>query len=371
MKIAAFALLLSGVFTTTMAPFASAEAGGSYAPGQYQGYWSAYGGASNYLPNQRVGQSQTASGWSASGMPPNYRFRPLSGKRQPAWRAGMNPVWRQQPTVAYHPAAQTRPAGYARSPQMRSPQNYRFRPISQSGQQPELSPPQVAYRPTNINIPAHYVYRPLNPVKKVQRHSYPRNYPPTYRPAPAYGFTPYMPMRSAPAFPYHATPKARSLPGPRYAYGRQPYPDFRFRPTDRAYGPPVYPAASYSLNRVPGYAPRWADRPKFRPSPRFQPPIPAYVDPFYAHSPGYAYPAMANTWPRERWGRYRPSYPQPNPSWQGTPDTSNGIANSRVDWYDGRADGEGAWYKLTQQQDWPRVSHNWIEENYHYPRPSE
>jgi hypothetical protein len=27
-----------------------------------------------------------------------------------------------------------------------------------------------------------------------------------------------------------------------------------------------------------------------------------------------------------------------------------------VDWYDGMGDGEGAWYKLTGQQAWPRVS---------------
>jgi hypothetical protein len=27
-----------------------------------------------------------------------------------------------------------------------------------------------------------------------------------------------------------------------------------------------------------------------------------------------------------------------------------------VDWYDGMADGEGAWYQLTGQQAWPRVS---------------
>jgi hypothetical protein len=27
-----------------------------------------------------------------------------------------------------------------------------------------------------------------------------------------------------------------------------------------------------------------------------------------------------------------------------------------VDWYDGQADGEGAWYKLAGQGEWPRVS---------------
>lgn len=377
MKIAAFALLLSGVITTTMVPFASATAGGNYAPGQNQGYWPAYGGTSSYkpsryAPNQRVGQGQMGQGWPASGTPSNYRFRPWSGKTQPAWRAPANPAWRQPPVAMNHPAAQISPARYAHSPQMQTPNRYRFRPLPQGGQQPHFAAPEVAYRPSNIKIPDHYVYRPLNPVKKVQRHPSPYHYTPTYSPAPAYGFAPPAPMRFSAPVPNRSVPMARSLPGPRYAYGGQPYPDFRFRPTSRAYGPPGYPVAGSNMNRAPRYAARWPERPRFRPAPRFRPTAPVYADPFYGYPPGYAHPAMAYNWPSERWGRYRPSYPQPNPSsWQAAPDTYDDIADRRVDWYDGRADGEGAWYKLTQQQDWPRVSHNWREESNHYSRPSE
>ncbi|MET0089898.1 MAG: hypothetical protein ABW068_07730 [Candidatus Thiodiazotropha sp.] len=30
-----------------------------------------------------------------------------------------------------------------------------------------------------------------------------------------------------------------------------------------------------------------------------------------------------------------------------------------VDWYDGRSDGEGAWYKLVESKEWPRVTQHW------------
>ncbi|MES9968725.1 MAG: hypothetical protein ABW092_01745 [Candidatus Thiodiazotropha sp.] len=227
------------------------------------------------------------------------------------------------------------------------------------------APARWTYRPAQIEIPNHYVYRPLK--VKPTRHTADRQRvrPPTepviepygvkqWDPMP-YGYHPMgtpMPYSALPSYdPYLYTPRDNRYtayrPSERYYYGN--------RHSSRYPSPRVYSSPRYT-----GYMPinRHRYRPITRPvTGRYPYPVrPAWI----ASSP---YPAPNDPWRSPAW-----SYPNTmTPAWQpamGMPYPGMqqamrhpGMANPYgINWYDGRGDGEGAWYKLAGQQEWPRVS---------------
>jgi hypothetical protein len=109
---------------------------------------------------------------------------------------------------------------------------------------------------------------------------------------------------------------------PRYM-GQTLYGRHRFRPLNRP---------GWSGYRDPRESVRYATNPY--PVPNYQQNGSGWV-PYNPVMPGRQ-PYMAMHYP----GMHRPSMPN----------------RYGVDWYDGMGDGEGAWYKLAGQQEWPRVS---------------
>jgi hypothetical protein len=359
MKIAAFALLLSGVLTATLAPIATVSAGDWNQPGRPARGWSTGNISSNDQIRQSVVRTSEVSGWSTS-LPAQYHFRPWSAERQSAGYPQPAPLQRQAAMVNHSPVWSRRPlnTGFTRIP---SP-HYRFRPLPAGEPHPPVAPQAVTYRTTNISIPNHYVYRPLNPVKKIQTRPATPKWPPRYSQAlpaaPRYGY-PYRPMMMAPsALDRHAmTPpalrSAQQRPNPRYVYGGNYFSGLRYRPDNRGYTSARYDWPGYGLAREPGNGfSRGPGHLRFRPVPGF-PALPAY-----AYAPGVLPPTMAYR-PAMARQDYRPHKPYHYPDRRGMSDASAATYNDRINWYDGRTDGDGAWYKLTEQREWPRVSQNW------------
>ncbi|MCG8488996.1 MAG: hypothetical protein MI756_16100 [Chromatiales bacterium] len=344
MKIAAFALLLSGVFTTTMIPTAELKAEGGYGAGKSPWQIPASNNATGYGQNWYQGQPNYAGNRFAA-RPSAYRFRPWSGERQPT-------------------PQKARPSYSAFNPMQQPHQGYRFRPMKQTQATPPaaVASPAVAYRPANITIPDHYVYRPLNPVKKAKPSVYANNTSRAYPHFPRYGYGAYRPMPARPtAHPVNPGVIDRPLPTPRYVYGSGLHSGHKFRPDHRVYAPTAYGRPMPTMNPMPGYAyNRWPQPLRFRPAPQFRVPQPAY-----AYLPPNRYPGMVHHYPAggTPWGRYAAPMAQHYPNWQTQPERHAGSDSKRVNWYDGRSDGEGAWYKLTQQQNWPQVSQNWTGQN--------
>ncbi|MCG7899000.1 MAG: hypothetical protein JAY85_11135 [Candidatus Thiodiazotropha weberae] len=346
MKIAAFALLLSGVFTATMIPTAELKAEGGYGAAKYPFQMPAGNGSPGYGQNWQQGQPNYA-GYRFPARASAYRFRPWSGERQ-------RTVQRAAPRYAAYNQMQ------------QSHQGYRFRPMKPVQASPQaVATPAVAYRPANITIPDNYVYRPLSPVKKAKPSSYADNSPRVYPQMPRYGYGAYQPlpvMQSA----YQGNHRMINRPSPtsRYVYGNGRYSGHKFRPDHRVYAPAAYGGYGrpmMPMNRMPGYVNRgWPQPLRFRPAPQLRMPQPAY-----AYLPPNRYPGMVQHYPAgvAPWGRYAAPMPQAYPSWQMHPERHAGRDHKRVDWYDGHSDGEGAWYKLTQQQNWPQVSQNWAGQN--------
>lgn len=230
---------------------------------------------------------------------------------------------------------------------------YRFRPWQEGGNLQR--PARMRYLPP-VTIADHYRFRPLNPVKRRPPESWQAyRQPPTPPMPPAWGrpvyggFAPAMPGTRwsgrplyagyAPGGPaWHGEAVARPVPRreirrpiapPRFT--QQPYPGWRFRPL--APGPAVPPGRYVRFN------PRERGTPPFpygAPGPLWYagrvPPMPA----------GWNYRAPVQT-------AYRPLR---------APLRANRYG---VDWYDGRGDGEGAWYRLAAEP-WPAVSQRWREQ---------
>ncbi|MCG7945884.1 MAG: hypothetical protein N0E59_08670 [Candidatus Thiodiazotropha taylori] len=346
MKIAAFALLLSGVFTATMIPTAELKAEGGYGAAKYPWQSAAVNGVPGYGANWQHRQPNSVGNRFTSS-PSAYRFRPWSGER-PRTAQGAAPHY-----TAYNQMQQ-------------SHQGYRFRPMKPAQAPRQVAAtPAVAYRPANITIPDHYVYRPLNPVKKANPRSYANNTPRVYPQMPRYGYGAYQPVPAMQPV-YRADPRMIQRPSPaaRYVYGNGRYSGHKFRPDHRGYAPVAY--GNYrrppmQMNRMPGYA--YSRRPepfRFRPAPQLRMPQPAY-----AYLPANRYPGMVQPYQAgvAPWGRYAAPMPYAYPNWRMPAERYAGTDNKRVNWYDGHSDGEGAWYKLTQQQSWPQVSQNWSGEN--------
>lgn len=240
---------------------------------------------------------------------------------------------------------------------------YRFRPWD--NQQPSQTPARRTYRPVQFDIPNHYVYRPLNPVKYKQprvRH-WAWSAPPQ-----SYGYLPPEPARYRP-YPYPPQRMAPPPPASRYVYGG------RLRPAPIHYpahpmGPNIGAPAAWSAP-MPRYTRNMDfNRPRFRPQAQPRPVGYRLSNQGRSGIARYSYPvrsghpAMAYQWRYPERGHLS-THPRPH-----IPQPVMGIATRRaatpnrygVDWYDGRSDGDGAWYKLAEQKAWPQVSQHWPAE---------
>lgn len=219
---------------------------------------------------------------------------------------------------------------------------YRFRPMQDQPRPQVFTQPR--YLPLQVPIADHYVFRPLNPVTK-----------PAAYPRLAYQ-RPVMPQTLPAWRPQDRfIREARAMqpdPRGRYVYGGYPLARPAWRQTWSGRGMPARgygenPAARHFVQRMPvdyRYRPltgmpadrSWAgDRfvPRMR---RDMPPAPGY---YAAQYPAYGQPplpppAWTMGYPPPMRTVYRPETAPPMPKRYGT------------DWYDGRGDGDGAWYKL-------------------------
>ena len=256
---------------------------------------------------------------------------------QPAWRptapstTARAPQWHAQAPVSYPVERMVQaPGPYAHT-------GYRFRPYQQPAK-PQTAP---RYRPVQVQIPDRYVFRPLNPVAS------PAPQRPSAIPAPV--TAPY----SAPAtgyLPGHAAyypPRQRSV---------SPYQAYRYAPSHRSgwvagYPQPRRMAAYPTYPSFPvAYAPGFSPMPQFRPRPGPEMARPAQSSrPFSArrhfHQQRYV-PGPAYAWRQgaPRYARYQAPYAYGPQSAYAPPVRSNRYG---MNWYDGRGDGEGAWYSLT------------------------
>ncbi len=217
-----------------------------------------------------------------------------------------------------------------------APQRYRFRPQDEA---PVASGNGVyRYHALPMQIPDHYVYRPLNPVAKASR----------VRPAPMpdyayrtgyegwnrYAAQPYR-LLPPPPWPYQPamagpwpTPEqavVTSAPAPWWTPPAPGYPPaYVFNGYRPSPSPNPYPVAGRQAMPPPAYNKRYARR--------WSPPSPP---PGYTHwqrpTPPMPYPARAG-WERTA------QLPAPPPV---------RVNRYGTDWYDGQGDGEGAWYRLT------------------------
>ncbi len=233
-----------------------------------------------------------------------------------------------------------------------SAQGYRFRPLPPARQN-RLDRP-VRYRPLQVQIPDRYVFRPLNPVARTapapasQRPAW--SYPPVAYSMGRNGYSPYVAVPPGSWYPnVYSVPAYAASPWggmpPAYGQPMRRMPNQYFRPPvyaqDMKTAPrfrPVQPQRRDYTNRR-GYGQRYArQHPAWR-RPAIAP-APYWADqrrsPFYAYSP---YGLDQRT-------AQRPPIPSARLNRYGT------------DWYDGRGDGEGAWYRLAVEAA-PAVSQSW------------
>lgn len=279
-----------------------------------------------------------------------YRFRPWEGRKSGFDQsrravASTQPSWRPANPVLF--------TGYpGQSPDSR----YRFRPMEV---REEINPPpRWTYRPAQIEIPNHYVYRPIKAKRASNSVDHRRLAAPVPPAIEGYGYTAPRPGMIAPG-----SPPIRYLPN-RYLPGYNPAWQARWNPGYQGYRADI---AGYPAQRRVA-APRYtANMPvsRYRFRPLNQPGPQAYPYPGerarYAANPYFATPGQARymsgqpyPYPWYRYGmppRVPPTPAMARAGWRPLMPNPYG-----VDWYDGQADGEGAWYKLAEQQQWPRVS---------------
>jgi hypothetical protein len=350
MKLSAFAFLITGLAVGLLLPGQASSAQGVAPAAPGGGTW---GYNPPVMPTMGSRYNPVAS---------DYRFRPLPESEAERVRQHAQSYVRT-PSVTPWGGYAGVPSVPRQAPRV-SPQ-YHFRPMAP---QPQNVLPQrqgYVYRPMQIEIPGQYVYRPLNPVKQAPRPSY---RPPLPSVLPRYAGRPMVPGGYMyPGYPaYSPLPPMglRARPQSRYVYGN-PYWGPRFRPQpagdryvahySRPYqGPtPRYASRNRGMRPLPGYPQRYVWRPRGEPRPSRG----------YGPQPGYPgrYTAMQE---RPVWA------PQGLPQAAAAPVMPNsgaaprGMVQNRygVDWYDGHSDGDGAWYKLVENNEWPRVTQHWTGE---------
>ncbi len=355
MKFTAFAFLITGLTTGLLLP-GQASADPGYAtpdPSRYGAGWGQYAPA---VP-------RTTGAWQAPAGP-GYRFRPWTERESELIRQRSAPYPMQPVSMPWGAPPRGNPSAAAIG--RWAPPEYRFRPMDP--QQPNPAGPKqtgYVYRPMQIEIPGQYVYRPLNPVKKAPCPEY---RPPMPAPIPRYVGSPMIPPAGYAfgGFPTYPQPPMglRAQPQSRYVYAN-PYNRPRFRPqppSDRyvAHYPGVnrMPAPGY-VYREPrsrpyrGYPSQYAWRPEDR-EPGFDRRLSTRSGPYSAfRGPVDLWMRRGPAWGSQGLGQAAPP-PRMPPN---RPDGRDMVQNRYgVDWYDGRSDGEGAWYKLVESKEWPRVT---------------
>ncbi len=392
MRNTTYALLISGLFSVMLMPSSFAMEGVANpaasqwrplpAPGTQMIEW----GKNTRQSQQKLRHDRWAGGDNYPQHGRNaYRFRPWKGQRnrlsaqkipetsapytRPANGSLATPMprngyqWPQR--VATPDQAYWRPSTHAASsgyPGHGANNRYRFRPLDH--QSLRGAPARWTYRPAQIEIPNHYVYRPLkvNP----GRHSTPRQRvrmpaTPVVQPYGVKQWDPmrygYNPMRTS--MPYFAPPSHDPYRQVR-SYNRYA----AFRPSDRYYAnrhDNGYPSPrGYSSPRYTGYTPfgRHRFRPMNRPASGRHPypGQPAWLAANPYSAPNYSWRPSARSYPYGMAPAWQPQTGMPYPGMQQAMHRPSMPNPYGVNWYDGRADGEGAWYKLARQQEWPRVS---------------
>jgi hypothetical protein len=320
----------------------------------------------------------------------SYRFRPWSDGHAQVYRPATDkpatgPSAHDRALTAYqapsavplpqpptHSLASTPVVNSGGSPGYGLHNPHGFRPMDQQPRRGTSN--QWTYRPAQLNIPNHYVYRPLRPQNTRYRGDRQHN----RRVAPMPGVNNVAFRAQDPV--YHGYQSSRlpmmpyrtaSYPRPHYYSGPYHYPD--------PYQYPI-PYNRFAANRTADgnssqgerigkqrawsrWIPRYTgqvryNRYRFRPLDR-----PQWGRYSYPKQPDIntAYPYPVSDY--QRIERNRNHYNTIKQAWPPSmvlhyPGMQNPAAPNRhgVDWYDGMGDGEGAWYKLTAQQAWPRVS---------------
>lgn len=240
-------------------------------------------------------------------------------------------------------------------PDMRA-SGYRFRPWAPT-QQARIERP-VRYQPLPMKIPDRYVFRPLNPVARpakpmpVQPPPMPAQPQPPGYPALAYpwtggGYYPYAysPNRLWPYYPH----RARSYTTEPWAGAVTAYRQPERFPARHAYPP----ASAQGANRMPRFRP-WSypgwERAHNRP----------YVPRYALQRPIRRYPSPVPPWGFDSAAAMTP-YPGHNAAErtaQRPPIPPSRVNRYGTDWYDGRGDDDGAWYRLAMEKA-PTVSQSW------------
>jgi hypothetical protein len=291
MRIKTYALVISGIFAAILTSLSCAMESG----------------AAKWRPLQ--GQDTQQANWND--------FSHLSVQNV---RPGLDP-WREGKRYA----------------QLRS-QSYRFRPM-------EREPRGTAslkgiYRPAQFEIPNHYVYRPLQVKRNRNLVDQQRLRRPTGRGMHVYGYTPS-------PIPYSglAVPSSESFRYPD-RYRR----DYAERLADRDFGQPI---ASRYPNSQGDPSPRYSGQVPFDEL-RFRPLKRSKWDGYHGRSDRYAADPGSvpnyQSWPPD-WGcqygmqsGWYPRMPMPHPGMQQAMRRAKMPNRYGTNWYDGRGDGEGAWY---------------------------
>ncbi|MEW8563308.1 MAG: hypothetical protein AB2541_14425 [Candidatus Thiodiazotropha sp.] len=345
-----FALLIPGIFYLLLISSTSAVEG--IAPGYNQWRPLAEREAAAAKPHfpayqYRRSADRAYEAWPAAPRYGHPRSQALHSAKQPSWRP-MSPA-----TVASGP-------GYGID------RRYRFRPMRRA--ENRAAPSRWTYRPLQIDIPNHYVYRPLrvnraanaatgqNPTlpKAADRVGYgsrapdPSQYghhnlaaPAQAMPTPYYppgrhlsNYNSYRPIGPNTRHPGYYTdgwsnpvPQNSFAPRSRYAAG-MPFDRYRFRPLNRS--------------GVERYRYRGLQTPRYAANPYVFRPVYPQMPPGQANANNRNWmPHMGYPYPGMRQAMWRPVVPN----------------RFGTNWYDGEADGDGAWYKLAGEPEWPRVSH--------------
>lgn len=293
----------------------------------------------------------------------DYRFREwnrgglIQSRQRNAGPQGAVSYWGGNPLRQLSPAAgRNSSAGYTNQPTdsrhtyqppgmaYAQPQ-YRFRPLQK--RVPVEAQPRLKYRPMQVEIPQHVRFRPLNPVAQARpRHTQDNRYRQIW-PQPNH----YAQRQPT----YNNQPQIWQ--GNRYVYH---YPAARgWHPDNSAWQAPVPQPMMPGPMAMPGYA--WREpAPRFRPQPLprqmyYPPAYPRHAHnrgPYWGQNRQAGYPVHPQPVPNI-YNRYASRLPVARPQWQPPVDRNRG-----TDWYDGRRDGEGAWYQLAKRN-LPAVSQRW------------